>query len=270
MLSMSTTRPTIVFVHAHPDDEALLTAGTMARANAEGLRVVLITATNGAGGLTSAAMKAGLGDRRLAELHEAAAHLGVARIVPLGLADSGLRGEEPDGMVHLPLSELVQPIVDVLAEENASILVGYDPAGGYGHPDHLHVHRAVRTAAALARRRPRLYEATLPREPIRGAVRTAAMLRLTPAEFDPAEFDHAWTPRALITHRVDVRGHLRAKRAALRAHASQADADGTTRTLGVLTRLPLPVLSLLLGTEYYVRIPDANVESARSASAGSS
>ena len=70
-----------------------------------------------------------------------------------------------DNSITERVRALVQPIVDVLAGENASILVGYDPAGGYGHPDHLHVHRAVRTAAALARRRPRLYEATLPREP---------------------------------------------------------------------------------------------------------
>ena len=44
---------TLLFVHAHPDDEALLTAGTMARAHAEGHRVVLLVATDGAAGLTS-------------------------------------------------------------------------------------------------------------------------------------------------------------------------------------------------------------------------
>ena len=36
---------TLVVFHAHPDDEALLTAGTMARAAAEGHRVVLVVAT---------------------------------------------------------------------------------------------------------------------------------------------------------------------------------------------------------------------------------
>ena len=39
---------TLVFLHAHPDDEALLTSGTMARAAAEGHRVVLVVATDGA------------------------------------------------------------------------------------------------------------------------------------------------------------------------------------------------------------------------------
>ena len=255
-------RRTIVFVHAHPDDEALLTAGTMARAAAEGHRVVLITATNGAGGLTSAGLREGLGDLRLAELHEAAAHLGVARIVALGLPDSGLRGEEPAGMVHQPLSALADPVRDVLQDESASVVVGYDPAGGYGHPDHVHVHRAVRAAARACQHPVTLFEATLPREPIRAAVRAAARLGLTPSDFDATEFDAAWTARAEITHRVNVRRHLRAKRAALRAHASQAEADGTARTLGVLTRLPSPVMALLLGTEYYVKVPDSSIAAA--------
>ena len=37
----------LVVLHAHPDDEALLTAGTMARAAAQGHRVVLVVATDG-------------------------------------------------------------------------------------------------------------------------------------------------------------------------------------------------------------------------------
>ncbi len=43
----------LVSFHAHPDDEALLTAGTLARAAAQGHRVVVVTATDGEAGLTS-------------------------------------------------------------------------------------------------------------------------------------------------------------------------------------------------------------------------
>ena len=49
--------PTIVAFHAHPDDEALLTAGTMARAAAEGHRVVLVLATDGGAGLAAAELQ---------------------------------------------------------------------------------------------------------------------------------------------------------------------------------------------------------------------
>ena len=40
-------RPTLMTVHAHPDDETIGTGGTMAKAVAEGKRVVLITGTRG-------------------------------------------------------------------------------------------------------------------------------------------------------------------------------------------------------------------------------
>ena len=75
---------------------------------------------------------------------------------------------------------------------------------------------------------------------------------MTPADFDPGEFDRAWTPSAAITHRVDVRDYAAAKRASMAAHASQTSADDSTRTLAVLTRLPGPAYRLLLGTEFYV------------------
>ena len=245
---------TLVFVHAHPDDEALLTSGTMARAAAEGQRVVLVVATDGGAGLTSTDYRDGLADVRRAEVEESARLLGVARVVHLGYADSGMDGTTPGGFATAPLDHISGQIADVVGEESADVVVGYDPSGGYGHPDHVRVHESVRQAA---RRSPgvRLFEATLPREPIATAVRLAAATRLTPDEFDPAEFARAWTPRRQITHRVDVTGHLSAKRASLAAHASQAAADGTTRTLAILNRLPDFAFRKLLGTEYYVAVP---------------
>ena len=38
---------TLVFFHAHPDDEAIATGGTMARAARDGHTVVLVVATGG-------------------------------------------------------------------------------------------------------------------------------------------------------------------------------------------------------------------------------
>jgi LmbE family N-acetylglucosaminyl deacetylase len=255
MADMFGTSRTLLFVHAHPDDEALLTAGTMARAAAEGHRVVLVVATDGEGGLTSGDLAEDLGSIRREELAISAEALGVARTVHWGYPDSGLRGENADGFAFQDRKEVARRLADLCNEEQADVLVGYDPSGGYGHPDHLQVHRAVRAAARLCTRQPNLFEATLPREPIAKAAHLASAARLTPDEFDPAEFDAAWTPRKEITHRVGVRRYLDAKEQALRAHASQARADGVTRTLDVLTRLPRPAVSLLLGTEYYVRVP---------------
>ena len=87
-LPRPTLRPrfTLVVFHAHPDDEALLTSGTMARASAEGHRVVLVVATDGGVGLVASDFLAGgedLAARRKAELHRSATAIGCARVPPV-------------------------------------------------------------------------------------------------------------------------------------------------------------------------------------------
>jgi LmbE family N-acetylglucosaminyl deacetylase len=254
---------TLVFCHAHPDDEALLTAGTMAKAVAAGHRVVLVMATDGAAGLATSAID-DLAAARSQELATSAQILGVHRVVNLGYADSGLDACAPNGFANMPIDMIGEQIAQIVREEGANILVGYDPSGGYGHPDHIQVHRAARIAAQLTGIQ--LFEATLPREPIARAVHLAARFRLAPDDFDPHEFDRAWTPRARITHRVNVRDHLAAKRAAQAAHASQASADDGVRTLQVLGKLPPALARALLGTEYYVEVSKSTTAEASSGS----
>jgi LmbE family N-acetylglucosaminyl deacetylase len=268
MPDMSSTPRTLVFVHAHPDDESLLTAGTMARASAEGNRVVLVVATDGAAGLASSQFQDDLGATRAAELKTSADALGVARTFSLGFPDSGLHGEVANGFANASRFAIASSLAEICNEERADVVVGYDPSGGYGHPDHIQVHRSVRAASVLCNRPPRVFEATLPREPIARAVRLAAAAHLTPADFSPEEFARTWTPAAQITHRVNVRPYLSAKRASLSAHASQASADGTTRTLAILTGLPVPVQHLLLGTEYYCLVSEPHRASTSVASVG--
>lgn len=250
---MFTVPGAIVFFHAHPDDEALLTAGTMARANAEGQRVVLVTATAGEAGLADTNLVAGLGDRRRAELEQSGRILGSSRIEMLGYADSGLDGHSPvDGgsaFAEVDVAVVAARLAEILQEEQAHTLVVYDPAGGYGHPDHVHVHDCGVAAAELIGLR-RVYAATAPREPFRWGIRLADRVATLPEDFDRTQFENAYTPNKEITTRVDVRDYLDFKRAAMRAHASQST-GGDVRTLGVLLKLPKPLYRLLLGTEYY-------------------
>jgi len=253
---------TLVFLHAHPDDEALFTAGTMARAAAEGHRVVLVVATSGDQGL--AAQSFGTGDNlaavRLSELQRSADALGVARTVLLGYGDSGLLGDAairpgfPTPFVAAAPEEAAERVAAVLREEAADVLTTYDPAGGYGHPDHKQVHR-VGALAAIAAQTPVVLEATVPRDTIARIVRWGSKVYPVPDEFDPTTFERAFTPRAEITHRVDVGDFIRAKRTAMSAHASQASADGSDRTLAALLRLPEPVFALVFRREWYVRRP---------------
>lgn len=252
---------TIVSLHAHPDDEALLTAGTLARAAAEGHRVVLVTATAGEAGL--AASRFGppqrLARARLEELHRSAEAIGAARAEFLGYADSGLDGgaplpADPDAPVpfaRADVEQAAQRLADLLTEERADVLTSYDPVGGYGHPDHRQVHRVGARAAELAGT-PVVLEATVDRDLLRRVVRWVSKVYRMPPEFDVATFDRAYTPRERITHRVDVRRYCDRKRASMQAHVSQATADSGDRTLAVLLRLPRPLYRQVVGREWFV------------------
>ena len=251
---------TLVTFHAHPDDEALLTAGTMARAAAEGHRVVLVVATDGDLGLAASSYGAGesLGSRRLAELRASAAAIGVHRVEHLGYADSGLGPEtydDPPGrtrFVRAPVDDAAERLAQILREEHADVLMHYDPAGGYGHRDHVQVHRVGTRAAELAGT-PRVLQATAPRDLIARAVGLVAKVYRFPPDFDLAAFQRSFSARADITHRISVRRHIAAKRAAMRAHASQASADdGADRTLAMFLKIPRPLYDVVFGREWFV------------------
>ncbi|MET7398675.1 PIG-L family deacetylase [Dactylosporangium sp. NPDC005572] len=251
-------RYTLVAFHAHPDDETLLTGGTLARAAAEGHRVVLVTATLGDAGLAAGPAGEGLAERRRGELLAAAAALGCGRVVTLGYRDSGLRGDAPpaaaDGAVRFadaPVGEAAALLARILHEERADVLTSYDAGGGYGHPDHVQVHRVAARAARLART-PLVLEATVDRGALRPLL---ALSRLAGRMLPGLPLGRAatvFTARAELTHAVDVRGYLGQKRAALRAHASQAGGGRGLRTIAVLSRLPGPLFAAVAGREWFV------------------
>lgn len=245
---------TLVAFHAHPDDESLLTAGTMARAAAEGHRVVLVVATAGEAGLVAGGQTGGpLATRRTVELERSAAVLGCARVEVLGYADSGMDGSAggAEAFAHADVEQAALRLATILAEETADVLMVYDPAGGYGHPDHLQVGVVGSRAAELAGTRVVL-EATVDRRALRRVLRVVSRLPGIPGDFRSGRFAAAYTPPDRLTHRVDVRRYTRAKRASMAAHVSQATADDGIRTLAVLLRLPGPLFRLALGREWFV------------------
>lgn len=241
-------RFTLVSFHAHPDDEVLFTGGTLARASAEGHRVVLVVATDGSAGLAQdALMAAGLGERRNRELAGSAEALGCARVVRLGYADSGWRSSaRSGGFSEVDVEVAAGRLAEVLREESADVLTVYDAAGGYGHPDHMQVHRVGVRAAELAGTQVVL-EATVDRRLIQRAVRLVSWLPGLGVR--AADYRTAYTESGRITHEVDVRAYCPAKRRSMQAHVSQA--GGGVRTLAILLRLPGPLFRLVLGREWF-------------------
>ncbi|HEY3605374.1 MAG TPA: PIG-L family deacetylase [Sporichthyaceae bacterium] len=244
---------TLVSFHAHPDDEALLTGGTLARAAAEGHRVVLVVATAGEAGL-AADRNEGLGARRLCELRQAAGELGCARVEVLGYPDSGSAHPVPVGSFAAePIAGPAARLAEILREERADALTIYDARGGYGHPDHIAVHHVGLAAAALAGTRTVL-AATVDRTALRRAARLISLFPKVPPDFHPDRFAELYTAREQLTHRIDVRRYAPAKRRAMTAHVSQRSGGDSVRTLALLLRLPPPVFHRLLGAERFVEI----------------
>jgi LmbE family N-acetylglucosaminyl deacetylase len=245
---------TLVSFHAHPDDEALLTGGTLARAVAEGHRVVLVVATSGESGLTADPLSGGaLAQRRIAELRRSARALGCTRVELLGYPDSGSDSTVVPAATSFAGIDPAGPaerLAEILRDEAADVLTVYDEQGGYGHRDHVQVHRVGVLAARLAGT-PVVLEATVDRTSLR---RVAALLRWIPglSGLVPVSgFADSYLRRDALTHRVDVRAHLAAKRAALAAHATQATGGRGVRTVALLLRLPDPLLGRVLGQEWF-------------------
>ncbi len=241
---------TVVAFHAHPDDEVILTGGTLARAAAGGHRVVVVTATDGR-------VHNDERDFRLGELHSSADILGVDRVECLGYADSGygpLFYPDPPGRVRFGranVEEAAQQLAAILGEEGADLLLSYQPNGGYGHRDHVQVHHVGKRGAELAGT-PRVLEATMPRELLVRVGHLARMLRL-PAPYEPDVARTAYAPRASITHRIDVFGFARQKRDAFAAHRSQiGESSVGARMYAPLLRLPPQAFGLLFPREWFV------------------
>lgn len=140
--------PTMLLVHAHPDDESIGTGGVMARYAAEGARVVCVTCTGGEHGeIVVPDMDTPENHARLAEIRAVELKNALARLDPriesrqLGYIDSGMmstpENELPGTFWQAPLEEATARLLAIVREVKPQVVVGYNDFGGYGHPDHI-------------------------------------------------------------------------------------------------------------------------------------
>jgi LmbE family N-acetylglucosaminyl deacetylase len=252
---------TLVCFHAHPDDEAISTGGSIARAAAEGHRVVLVLATNGDFGESPEDLAEGetLVDRRRREVLQSAKVLGVSRLEWLGYKDSGMTGWEqnadPESFLQAPLEEAAQRLAAILVEESADVLTVYDWHGNYGHPDHIRVHTVGHRAAELAGTAS-VFEATMNRDHI---ARLMMVAREQGQQFGPGDDDDFdplgpaddGNPFGMsetdLTHAVDVSGFMQQKRQSLTCHASQISDSS------FFLQMPEEIFALSFGTEWFIK-----------------
>lgn len=261
----------LLLVHAHPDDESIVTGTTMARYAAEGAHVTLLTCTLGEEGEVlvpelaqlEAAQADQLGGYRIGELAAAMQHLGITDHRFLGgpgrFRDSGMMGTpandhrrafwraDSDAAVF---DDAVTCAVAVIREVRPQVLVTYDDNGDYGHPDHIMAHRVATSAVERAADpafapeagQPwsvsKFYWTATPKSELRRGFEALRALDENPfgvADVDDLPFG---VDDELITTVVDGTGFGERKFAALAAHRTQITVDG-----------PFFALSNMLGRE---------------------
>jgi LmbE family N-acetylglucosaminyl deacetylase len=226
-MSVSPTPPTLMVIHAHPDDEASQTGGTLARFSST-MRTVLVTCTDGRQGDWP---ESGPHDRdrlsalRSAELAQSAAALGIDVLVELGYHDSGATAVTTGGVsgrfIDHPIDDIADRLLAVMTRYRPQVVITYPDHGLSRHPDHIHTHYAATAAFAryqrvtTTRAKPALFYLAMTRTQHTAlATRLSGFAELADIAVDDRD----------ITVRIDIRAHRAQKRAALASYASQRDA----------------------------------------------
>ena len=294
---MPEPRGGVLFVHAHPDDESMGTGGTMARLAAEGVRVDLVTCTDGAEGeihdptLDPDEARPRLAEIRLEELACSVQALGDGAIRQhmLGFRDSGMMGTDANGhpecFWQADLTRATDRLVEIVRQARPAAIVSYDENGNYGHPDHINAARIARDAYEASQGTDwavsRFYEIAFHRDAWvglmtemkeRGIALPWDMESVTDAppadalnptnaaalgqvaeslEDAPPDAEGGWEESfgrsdEEITTRIDVSGHLDAKRRSMDCHKTQR------QDLGWLLDLPADLADRAISTEYFV------------------
>jgi LmbE family N-acetylglucosaminyl deacetylase len=231
---------TLLAIFAHPDDETFGPGGTLARYAAAGVAVHLLCATRGEAGESDASDLGECEDlacRREQELRCAAGILGLAEVHLLAYRDSGMSGSpanwHPRALAQAVPNVLAEQVADLLCRLRPQVVLTFDPFGGYGHPDHIAMHRA--TVAACARmpervRPQKLYFTTFPSAAFRWIVRLMPLFGVNPEAVGKnrdinlrAALEHALP----VTTRISISTTYEVKQRAAACHSSQQSGPGS-------------------------------------------
>ncbi len=254
--------PTLVLVHAHPDDEASTTGGVIAKYSRAGYRVVLVTCTNGELGDSPAGTTPDedhhntdeVVAHRMEELAQSCEILGVSRLVLLGYHDSGMMGwpqNDAEGSFwRTPVELAGARLAAILDEEQADVVVTYDENGFYGHPDHIQANRVTLAAVAAAKVTPKLYYATVARSAFERLRRLLEEHGVElPDDDGDADRPEMGASDEQLGAVVDVGEFVGLKRAALAAHASQTSQS-------FFFQLPEALFEQMFRDEWFIRVQD--------------
>jgi mycothiol S-conjugate amidase len=256
----------LLFVLAHPDDETLC-GGTMAAYADAGVPVTVVCATRGEAGEIaegSPATQETLGEFRERELRAACGILGVRDVRFLDYRDSGMAGtpenDDPRSLNRALEEDVVDALVHVIRDVRPAAVIAWDASGGYGHPDHIAVHRCATAAFHAAGNNSRvagegepwqagaLWYYLVPVDDFDRAMRELVERGIAVEGGGPGDPEEMLAlPRVPANCVIDVSVQYERKQRAWFAHATQLD------TFDVFLKMPDDMRARLLSSEHFHR-----------------
>ncbi len=248
---------------AHPDDETFGMGGTMALFVERGWRVTIVCATRGEAGEISdpsLATPETLGKVREQELRDACRVLGVDDVRFLDYRDSGMAGtpenDDARALCNADPARVTADFAAIQRDVRPAIVLTWDPSGGYGHPDHLAVHRfataafeqvAAASKTTIGSAAPALYYTALP---IHLFQEMAIELQKQGIEFgsETMREQAEKLPRLPVTTEIDVSAYENRKTASFKEHRTQTPPDSFFEKLSPELRRRFSA------TEYFHRV----------------
>ncbi len=218
----------VLVIFPHADDEAITCGGFLHRAAKGGSAITLVLLTKGEKGTPMATRNPALKDIRTREAQAASEILGISRLIQEDFGDSELQKKK---------QELKAFIAALIEQEQPELLLTYDLAGLYGHPDHIACSEIITELKTTRFQAIPLWYVTLPKR----------MLSRVKLPEHIAIGSHIQEKQALPTHKLFIGTSVFPKIHSWYAYKSQRAAlkEGTSKLL------PLWLLLSMVLFEYF-------------------
>jgi LmbE family N-acetylglucosaminyl deacetylase len=248
---------TLMGVYAHPDDESTCAGGVLALHADEGVRVVVVTCTNGEFGDGPGGVKPGedghdtekVAATRRSELDAACRRLGVSDVERLGYHDSGMPGWDRyargEVFSKVPVEAVSARIGELLDRYRPDVVLTHNATAQHEHLDHTYAARATALAVENSGIPATLYFSAHGAghwQRLLEALAQAGIRRVTP-DLRPA----LALIDSQITTTVDVIDVVHRKRAALFEHVSQLGSS-------LAAKLSVEQYASVFATESFIRV----------------
>lgn len=182
-ISSDTKKLLVIFPHA--DDEAMSMGGLLSQLSTKGVEVYWLVLTKGEKGNENATHDEKLKEIRVNEAKNASEIYGVKELIQQDFPDNGVDEHQ---------AELTNEIKKVMQDVKPDLVLTYDLAGLYGHPDHIVVSEVITKLVKEDFTNTKLWYVSFPEK----------ILNMTPLPEHMAKNSNYKSKRAYPTHRIWV------------------------------------------------------------------